>query len=278
MEQLASLVNVKAWLGDTASTGDDATLTRLIQQASRFILNYIQWSSMFKTSVTEIKDGLGSPATMLGQWPVTSVQSVVVGTQTISAAPALPAVGPGYVLDAWNGFAPGQAQALQIIGGYFPPGFGNLQINYTAGFFITGEAHTTSCAACAGDDSVPVIATVDAPKGSWGRDDGVTLANGTPLTLVTGAPGWMEYNVSAGVYTFNYGQEQTDVLISYSYIPPEIEEACIEIVGERFRYSKRIGQQSVSAAGQITTSFSLKSLQDYVRDILDRYKRSFSAC
>ncbi len=275
MEQLASLANVKAWLGDTASTGADDQLTRLIQQASRFILNYIQWSSMFKNAVVEIKDGLGNNSTILNQWPVISLEQLIVGVQTIAACPALPVLAPGYVLEPWDGFPPGSPQALQLNGYWFPPGFGNVQINYTTGFFITNEAHTTAAAATSSD---PVTVNVDAPSGNWGRDDGVTLADGTPLTLVTGTPCDMEYTAVAGLYTFNYLQADEAVLISYSYIPPDIEEACIEIVGERYRYSKRIGQQSVSAAGQVTTSFSLKSLQDYVRDTLDRYKRSFHAC
>ncbi len=271
MDQLASLTNVKAWLSDPDSTSADAQLTRLIQQASRFILNYIQWSTMFKNSVVEIKDGLGNNATILDQWPVTSLQSLIVGTQTITAAPALPATGPGYVLQAWNGFPPGSPQALQLTGYWFPPGAGNVQINYTTGFFISNEAATVP-------GSVAYTVTVQAPNGSWGRDDGVTLANGTALTKVTGAPGALQYSVAAGVYTFNVAQASAAVLISYSYIPPDIEQACIEIVGERYRYSKRIGQQSVSAGGQVTTSFSLKDLQDYVRDVLDLYKRSFYSC
>ena len=236
MEQLASLANVKAWLGDPASTGDDAMLTRLIQQASRFILNYISWNTMFKQSVNEIKDGLGGSSTILSQWPVLSIQSLIVGTQTITASAALPAQTPGYVLEPYSGIPPGNPQAVQLLGWLFAPGAGNVQIQYTAGFFITNEAATVPA-------SSAYTVTVQAPQGTWGQDDGVTLANGTALTKVTGAPAALQYSVAAGVYTFNVAQASAAVLISYSYIPPDIEQACIEIVGERYRYSKRIGQQ-----------------------------------
>ncbi len=272
MEQLATLANVKAWLGDTASTGADAQLTRLIQAASRFILNYIQWDSMFKRSVTEIKDGLGGTATVLDNWPVVSLETLIVGPTTIAACPALPALGPGYVLEAWNGIPPGQPQSLQLNGYCFPPGAGNVSIAYTTGFFIAGESHTVP-------GSVAYTVTVDAPKGSWGQDEGVTLANGTPLTKVAGAPAALQYSVAAGgVYTFNVAQASAGVLISYSYIPSDIEQACVELVGERYRYSQRIGQQSNSVGGQVTTSFSLKAMQDYTRENLELYKRSFYSC
>ena len=281
MEQLASLSDVKAWLGDTSSAGAaDAELTRLIQQASRFILNYVQRTSFFKTPVNEIKDGLGNSSTILSQWPVGSLESLIVGTQTIAAAPSLPTIGTGYVLEAWNGYPPGRPQALQLIGYWFPPGFGNIQAQYTAGFYITDESHCVPQAETDADGgNLPITIEVDAPHGSWGRDDGVTLSDGTALTYTTcTTPGALEYTVESGVYTFNYQQINQDVLISYSYVPADIEQACIEIVGERYRYSKRIGQQSVSAGGQVTSSFSLKSMQDYVVDILNQYKRSFYQC
>lgn len=270
MEQLASLDNVKVWLEDANSTTNDALITRLIQEASRFILNYIQRPTLFKKVFTEVKDGLGNNAMMLQNYPVTSISELIVGSDTIPASASVPSQSPGYVLAPWDGFPPGSPQSVQLAGYTFWPGMGNIKCTYTAGFFVTDESATV--------DATTLAVTVQAPNGPWGRDDGVTLANGTALTKVDKNPAAMQYTADSGVYTFNVAQASAAVLISYSYIPSDIEQACIDLIAEKFRYKKRIGQQSVSAAGQITTSFSLKSMPENTREILDRYKRSFYQC
>lgn len=260
MEQLTNLTNLKAWLEDPSSTSADALLTRLIQQASRFILNYTQRASFYKTAISEMRNGYGGQTMPLMEWPATNLSSVIVGSRIVTSSQ--------FKLEAWNGLPPGGPQLVAIEGGEFTPGNLNVAFSYTTGFYITGQSATVPA-------SGPSTISVQAANGNWGRDDGVTLTNGTPLTLVTGTPGAMQYTAANGIYTFNAAQAGAGVLISYSYIPSDIEQACIEIAAERYRYLKRIGQTNVSAAGQITTGYSLKALQDYVRETLDNYKRSF---
>ena len=264
MQQLTSLSNAKAWLGETA-TANDAMITRLIEQASQFILNYLQRPTLFKDSVAETRDGLGGTSMVLRQWPVVSVESLVVGLSTISAAPAYPNSGVGYSLEPWDGLIPGRMQQLSLRGYTYERGFNNIIVNYTYGFYTSNQSYTVPAGS-------PYTVTVTPTYGVWGQDEGVTIS-GTALTKVANSPASMQYSVADGVYTFNAAQANATALISYSYVPKDIEQACIEIVGERYRYRQRIGQQSVSAAGQITTSFSLKAMQDYTREQLDLYKR-----
>ena len=55
-------------------------------------------------------------------------------------------------------------------------------------------------------------------------------------------------------------------------IPDDLEQACIELVGLRFRDKDRIGVVSKGMAGE-TTAFSQKDVPDPVRVVLDSYKR-----
>ncbi len=118
----------------------------------------------------------------------------------------------------------------------------------------------------------PYQIAVAAPLGSWGADAGVTYANGTPLTPVSSNPTMGQYSVSSGVYSFAAADANASVLISYSYIPADIEDACINMVGERYSYKGRIGYVSKSLAGQETVTFSVKNMPDYVKSALQPYK------
>jgi hypothetical protein len=44
-------------------------------------------------------------------------------------------------------------------------------------------------------------------------------------------------------------------LISYSFIPADLEEACIQMVAERYYYRERVGAMSKALAGQETVSW-----------------------
>lgn len=277
MDVLASLSDVKAWVspsqgigvGSTASNAnDDALLTRLIQQASQFILNYTNRNTFFKLNFTEVRNGDGSRGITLANGPVTSVVSVIVDNQTIPKADLPPLAQRGWSLEPWTGSPPGGLQQLVLSSGYsFNKGLRNVLVNYNYGFYTTDEAGTIPTAA---DYKI----TAQQSKGPFGRDDGVKFSsNGAALTPVASNPSTGQYSVdTAGNYTFAAADAGKGVLISYSYVPSDINQACIEIVGERYRYMQRIGQQSHSAAGQVTVSFSLKTMQEYVREILDNYR------
>ena len=58
----------------------------------------------------------------------------------------------------------------------------------------------------------------------------------------------------------------------YATTPPEIEQACIELVSLRYRERGRIGMSSVAAAGE-TTSYIITDMPKSVATILSNYKR-----
>ena len=97
--------------------------------------------------------------------------------------------------------------------------------------------------------------TPNQPYGIWAADNGVTYAStGVALTAIaSGTPSVGQYlppqpwaASPTYVYTFAAADANANVLISYSYIPFSLEQGCIEWVGERFRYSARIGMKTPS--------------------------------
>lgn len=265
---LTSLVNAKTWAGVT-TTNDDALITRLIGSASRFILSYLQRPTLFQFNYTDVYDGMGTKVQMLRHWPVLSISSLVVGMQTIPAV-SDPTTGPGcgYVLDPWNGFPPGRPQALSLRGYEFYKGFSNVAVNYIAGFVIQNEAQTVP--------SSNYQITPLAPNGSFAVDQGVTYANGTALTAVQSSPAVGQYiapMAANAYYQFAAGDANASVLLCYSYVPADIEDACINMVGERYSYKNRPGLVSKGLGGQETMAYSQKDMPDYIRSALQPYRR-----
>jgi len=270
---LTSLTAAKAWANVTTSN-DDLLLTRLIGSASRFILTYLQRPTLFQWSPSDVYDGVGNNRQLLRHWPVLSVTSVSIDYQTIQQyqvpqqpSPYYTQYGCGWVLEPWDGYPPGRPQAVDLRGFHYHRGKSNVQIVYTAGFVIQNEAQTVPTG------SGPYTVAVNAPNGNWAVDQGVTYANGTAMVSVASNPAQGQYSVGCGTYTFNSADAGQGVLISYSYTPSDIEDACITLVGERYSYKSRIGTVSKSLGGNETVSFSQKDMPDYLRTTLQPYRR-----
>jgi len=58
----------------------------------------------------------------------------------------------------------------------------------------------------------------------------------------------------------------------YATVPPEIGQACIEIVANRYREKDRIGLVSKGLSGE-TITYSQKDFPDSVRTVLNNYKK-----
>jgi hypothetical protein len=84
---LTYLANVRSWVNSQSST-DDALLNRLIAEASRTILNYLQRADIGLTSVTEIISGRGERRIQLRNWPVIAVNSVSINGIAVPASTA----------------------------------------------------------------------------------------------------------------------------------------------------------------------------------------------
>ena len=279
---LTTLANVRAWVGSQSTvTTDDALLSRLIIEASQTILDYLQRADLGYTEATEIISGRGERKLQLRNWPVIEVTSVSI--EGVSVPASTSASMQGFFLEPVYGSIAGRPQNLGLRGyaqtlpnrlPAFPTGVGNIEIGYSFGYCVQDEAATIPSAST-------YTITPASPRGLFGGDLGVTLADGTPLTAIaSGTPSAGQYlppDVSSAtprlVYTFAAADAGKAVLLSYNFVPAPVEQACIELVGERYKYKSRIGLASASMGGQETTSYMVEeTLTAAIKGRLDPYK------
>lgn len=295
---LTTLANVRDWVSSSTSN-DDNLLMRLIAEASRMALNYMQRPDIGLTTITETISGRNTPKQPLRNWPVITVNSLSINNVSIPAS-----TGPtvyGYALEQFYGSIAGKPQMLGLVGsiygsggwpspyGYygqsppiagvalnrpFSPGVNNILVNYSYGYCVQGEAQTIQ-------DTTPYQIAPNAPYGNYAQDLGVSYASGGALTSIpSGTPSAGQYvppNLAGDtptlVYTFAAADEGKGVILNYNYVPYDMEQAVIEMVGERYRYQSRIGQASQSLGGQTTTSYLVKdALTAAIKARLDAYR------
>lgn len=78
-------------------------------------------------------------------------------------------------------------------------------------------------------------------------------------------------------YLFTPGYQNVAVAYTagYAVTPPELEQACIELVALRYKERDRIGQVSKNLSGE-TISFTQKDVPADVETVLAQYKRIFA--
>lgn len=259
---LCTLVDVKACLGRN-DENSDAVLASLITRTSRQILSWLRRPNILPHSVSEIRDGTGGLTLVLREWPVLSVASLAVCGQAVPPG-SINARG-GYALEPWSAMPPGCAQMLALNGYRFTREAQNVSVSYRAGYQVNAEPQTV------GSGAVTVIA----PYGNWASDGGVSYADGTALVQVSGAPSVGAYQLAPdapGTYNFNAADDGATVLVTYGYVPADLADACIELVGERFKYAQRIGETSHSLGGNETVAFDNARFTPFVTQLLAPYR------
>lgn len=97
-----------------------------------------------------------------------------------------------------------------------------------------------------------------------------------PATTALGLPGYRFDDLSlflAGEI-FRRGHQNVEICYQagYAQTPPDIEQACIELVALRYRERERIGHQSKSLAGE-TVSFFIGDMPASVKTLLAPYRK-----
>jgi hypothetical protein len=109
----------------------------------------------------------------------------------------------------------------------------------------------------------------------WAASDGgVTYAaNGVALTAVAANPAQGQYVYTpGGTYTFSAADAGAAVLISYGYVPYDLEQACVDMIGDWIAYQSRNGMLSKTIEAQ-TVTFVNAALPARTKGVLDQYKR-----
>jgi hypothetical protein len=91
-----------------------------------------------------------------------------------------------------------------------------------------------------------------------------------------GAPGYAFDDSRIRLCGYQFARGRGNVVVSYTAgyatTPPDIEEACIELVALRYSERTRVGQNSKSLAGE-TVSFETKAMTDAILGTLQNYRR-----
>lgn len=288
--QLTTLSNARlyAYQAGDQVTADDMLLTLLINQISGAILSNIQRPNLFKSSYVETRDGVGNNVMTLRNYPVLAVSSVTVAAtgrgynanwgyqQSMNGStqiiPQSTQFGnSGYSFATWDGTTAGNPAQVTLNGYTFWRGRNNVQIVYTAGYSVTGEGYTVTSSTSSGISKYTALQ----PYGTWGQDDGVFYSSGSSLTALSSgnSPSSAgQYLVTGGEYQFYVADAGQALSINYSYIPTDLEQACIQWVAERYAYRSRIGQKSKTVGGQETSAYDLKAIPDYVDLLLNPFR------
>jgi len=264
---LVTLDDLKAWIyktptGAGAGANDDL-LKKMITRASQLVCNYLNRTTFYKQSVTELRDGYGKDFMLLREFPVLSISSVTVCTTTV-----LQSTGPsdtGYSLEPWDGIPPGSQQTLILRGYAFAPGRQQNKIIYEAGYVVQGETATIP------DDGAYTVTT----QPNWLADEGVTFADGTALTLVASGPASGQYALgnAPGQYVFAVADAGKAILLSYDFCPVDLAQAVIEWIADRYAYMTRTGEVSRSVGGQTTATYAIKDIPTFVQLVCEQFQR-----
>lgn len=256
---LTTLANLRAYLPNVGNLADQ-TLQRMLSAASIAIERYLA-RDLVPTTYTKTFDGNNGPRMVMPDFPINSVTSVsIYGTAVPTGGQYSATAGP--IAGFFN-----TPTTVELIGYKFVRDKANIVINYSAGYQITNEAQSVPA-------GTPYNITAKQPNGAWTSDQGVSYATAGQLTAVTGTPTAGQYSVNGGAYNFNSQDSGKAILLSYGYVPPDLEQACISLVQYWLVDRTRPGEASRSMGGQSIT-FVQKPMPEWIKQIIDQYKRVF---
>lgn len=268
---LTTLAKAKRYLNIAPSTTtSDALLQDMITAMSHTVLNYVGRATFAVTTFSDVYDGNGKDWMLIRQWPVVEVLKVEVPGRVLTT-PADTTTWPpssGYSFDQADS-AGGAQQRLTLWGGlFFPRGRSSTRVTYKAGYQTLGEVATVPA-------STPYQVS---PQLTWLADLGVTYADGTPLTYVASAPAAGQYALvnptpTSLAYGFAAADANAGVLLSYSSVPPDVDNAVQQWIAEDYRRMDRIGILSQAVGGQETVSYSQKDMGDWIQTKLNPFRR-----
>lgn len=218
------------------------------------------------TPFNEWVDSGGRNFLMVRQWPVVSLSVVQFLGIVVPQAPAnTNPPGPGWMLEPPP--EGGGQQRLMLYGYLFPRGRSVVNLQYSAGYLTADTVKIVAGQSPPAPDPYTTLYT-------WVEDGGVAYVGGAALQYVPGTPSTGEYTINgSNQYVFASGDDGNSVVVTYSYVPPDLEQAVIELVGERFRQRDRIGLNSKQLPEGGSVSFLVKDMSEAVRTSIQPYRR-----
>lgn len=244
----------------------DTLMQRLISACSAYVQRWTD-RTFRNLPYVETRDGTGGYVLPLINYPITSVTSVTIDGVAVPVAPAL---GTQQVVTVGFFGGPGgylfDMNRLIVRGFKFWRGLQNVQVSYAGGYLVSNEPQTIPAGS---PYSLMTLA-------HWNAGDrGVTYANGTALTsqpfgtvLAAG-----QYSTdSYGTYYFAAADAGKAVLISYGFVPFDVEQGTVDLIGDWLKYRDRIGTKTI-AIEQQTITFTDTAMPSRALGALQQYRR-----
>lgn len=97
-----------------------------------------------------------------------------------------------------------------------------------------------------------------------------------PAAASVTAAGYSFSPTQLSVRGYRFNRAAQNVVIAYTAgyptTPPEVAQACIELVALRYRERTRIGELSRSLGGAETVAYAQKDMSDAIRTVLQQYR------
>lgn len=221
---------------------------RLIRAVSGMVMSYMNRDTLARVARTETQPSSRTGRIVLRHWPALSLTGISMSNEGTFASPA-----PGIALEP-IGLGAQRIIADPALGGSLIGGPTGIGITYVSGYVRSEQVVIPSTAPYEVQTSSMFLA-----------DEGVaTVGGGTVPHTVSGT----------GLYTFGSNIAGQTVVLYYSYVPEDIEQAVIDEVSLAFRSRQRIGEASKAlpnAGG--TVSYLPRRLSDMTKETLNGYRR-----
>lgn len=97
-----------------------------------------------------------------------------------------------------------------------------------------------------------------------------------PRATASQVAGYVFSSTQLGVRGYRFSRGVQNIVVAYTagytQVPPEIAQACIELVALRYRERTRIGEVSKSLGGTETVTYAQKDMSDAIRTLLLQYR------
>lgn len=252
MADLTTLTAVKQYLVLT-STGSDPLIQSLIPRESRAIERYtgFRFPVVERTGVR--LNGTGTSLLMLPDQPILSVSALSIDGVDVPAADS--SSGTGYQFD--------ESTLYLASGQRFPMGRMNVQCSWIAGYRDTVDDVIPS-----GNTPTLWIRAPGAPSTIYS----ITDDTGTAFVETANAPAAGEYSFNAPNITFNASDAGRAITVDMSYVPADVEQACIEMVGLDLKQRDNLGIRSKTLANE-SISYEGAGMTESVRQMLRPYRK-----
>ena len=97
-----------------------------------------------------------------------------------------------------------------------------------------------------------------------------------PAAVSSWAAGYTFSHTQLALRGYTFTHRAQNVMVTYTAgfatTPPEIAQACIELVGLRYRERTRVGEVSKAIGGGETVTYSQKDMSDAIKTLIQQYR------